>query len=1262
MYPTDKLPETQTLRLEYPESLPICEKRRDIVAAIKKHQVIIVAGETGSGKTTQLPKMCLEAGLGTRGKIGCTQPRRIAALSVSKRIAEELDVAWGDFVGCKIRFADKTRPGTKVKVMTDGILLAETRSDPKLSLYEAIIIDEAHERSLNIDFLLGYLKRILSQRPDLKLVITSATIDTKLFSEAFGNAPIFEVSGRSYPVDVRYAPLSGQEDEADLSYVEGAVSAVEDIITESSEGDVLVFMPSERDIRETREKLAGRFGPKVEVLPLMGSLSAGEQERVFQASAVRKVIVATNIAETSLTIPNIRYVVDTGLARVSRYNPRTRTKRLPIEPIARSSANQRSGRAGRVRAGICVRLYSEDDFDSRPAFADPEIARTNLAEVILQMKAFNLGEIESFPFLQAPDDTSIRSGYTVLHELGAIDAKNSLTELGRELARLPVDPTIGRMLLQSRRERCVREVGVIAAGLSIQDPRERPLEKREKAEESHKKFRHPDSDFLTLLNVWNDFQHQWKILKSSNQVRKYCKANFISFLRMREWTDIYEELMEGMDGGQRGKQSNVPVTDTAAIKRFDGNYRAIHRSILSGILGQVAFRIERNTYRGWGGRELVMFPGSTLFENASKDRTGSGVRQKRRSDPSKEQWIVAGEVVETSRNFARTVAPIAASWIEEVGQHLVRRTFEHPQWSEHTGTVSVRERITLGGLLIAYRMIDYARIDAAAAKDIFIRSALLPEDSKVEHAFVKRNRRILDKVASRLARAGQLDLQVLHERLVAFYDRILPALSSVHELKKFAHIKLKEDTALFDVAAEELMPGGSMPEDSAEFPDELEIGGGKIELAYRYEPGGDRDGVTLKVPLLLARHLPSHTLDAAIPGIREQQVIYLLRGLPKKLRSLVHPIEETSRLIAKDPEFVNAPLSLGLADALKRKFGVDVPPGQFDLSQLPDHLRPRIEVTDGDRVISSGRSFGAIQNSLPVTTESDTLPAWESVRSTWERPRLSGWEFGDLPEAIEVTKLGGVSVFLYPGIVCEGNDIALRLFDLREVAVRSSRQGIDALLKKHLAKEFQDLEKQSKQADSLKPLITLYTTSEMLRSGVLACAAAHMFERESAYPLRRVDFESAVANAKQRIPNLVPSIIGIVKTCLELRQQIVALKNPYTGMRGELDELLSPDFLEKTPYVQLQHFPRYLKAMLIRSERARGDPVRDRTNAAIVRKYSEAVRSLGSTGQVQNLYWMVEELKVSTFAQELGTAHPISPARLDKAIQNAEGAHSKKVI
>jgi ATP-dependent helicase HrpA len=1240
-------PSSRHFVLSYPEDLPISAKKDEIVAAIRTHQIVIVAGETGSGKTTQLPKMCLEAGLGLTGKIGCTQPRRIAALSVSRRIAEELGVKWGHEVGCKIRFSDQTRRDTAVKVMTDGILLAETRGDPLLKSYEAIIIDEAHERSLNIDFLLGYLKRLLTRRPDLKLIITSATIDTDLFSRAFDNAPVFEVSGRLFPVEIRYDPLESDDEVGEISYVEGAVRAVEQVCDESLDGDILVFMPSERDIRDVRDRLSEGVGKALEILPLMGSLSASEQERVFRPSNRRKVIVSTNIAETSLTIPKIRYVIDSGLARMSRYNPRTRTKRLPIEEIAKSSAHQRAGRAGRVQEGVCIRLFSEEDFESRADFTDPEILRANLAEVILRMKALDLGEIIDFPFLNPPDPRAIRSGYTLLQELGALDTNNTLTHIGRELSKLPVDPVIGRMLLQSRREGALSDVLVIAAGLSIQDPRERPAEKREKAEQIHRTFWHPDSDFLTLVNIWSAFRKIQQESKGQGALRRFCKEHFLSYMRMREWNDVYAELAEAMGA----KDTSEPET-TASIKRFDGRYRAIHRSVLTGLLGQLAFRSDKNLYRAGAGRQLLIAPGSSLRETTRQRDINTRATRPTKRDPSKEQWIVAAEIVETSHLFARTVARIIPTWAEELGKHLLKRTMENPHWSAEKGCVMAQERVSIQGLVLAYRKLPFSRVDPEAARDLFVRTLCVTEDSPLEYPFIRQNRKLCDKVAARLAHSGRLNRYELEESLVQFYLARLPLVSSLRELDLFVREQLPRDPTRLTLTTTDLWGGAEAGLDDAQFPDQLEIGGATVQVHYRYAPGSTRDGVTLAVPLALATRIPSKVLEGAIPGLREHQVLSIIRELPKQYRLQLDNFSEAARIIATDDALQRLPLLEGIAHVLHTRFGISVPFEVLSSIELPQHLKPRIEVTEElttSKDTHSPRHSREQSNMQPDAPRPEaSVRAWESARVSWEQDDVAAWEFGDLPSQIEVARVSGVPVYLYPALVPEEQKVALRLLDDEATARMTSRRGMDLLLRRALSKELQDLAKQARGIEQFKQLITLYTSPEKLKELTFEAAVAQMFAREPTYPLLERDFKNALDRARERMPNLVPSILGWVQNCLHLRRQIIDTKRPYPGMREDLEALLPPDFLTKVPFEQLKHLPRYLKAMLVRAERADNNPAREKQCAKLLEPYLLLVRSK-KPGLPDEFRWMVEEFRVSLFAQELGTPYPISAARLDKA-------------
>jgi ATP-dependent helicase HrpA len=784
--------------IRYPEELPICARRAEIIAALRGNQVVVVAGETGSGKTTQLPKMCLDAGLGERGRIGCTQPRRVAALSVSKRVAEELGVGWGREVGCKMRFNDDTGRTTRIKFMTDGILLAEIQSDPLLRAYSALILDEAHERSLNIDFLLGYLQELLKKRGDLKVIITSATIDTEAFSKAFGGAPIIEVSGRLWPVEIRYAPIESFAGESgvggdgwsgageEISHIEAAVRATEDALIESDAGDVLVFMPTERDIRETREALEGSLGAGIEVLGLFGRMAAGDQQRIFTPGPRRRVVVATNIAETSITLPRVRYVIDAGLSRMSRYNPRTRTKRLPVEAVSQSSANQRAGRAGRVQDGICIRLYAEDDFEKRVRFTQPEIQRANLAEVILRMKAFRLGDIETFPFIDPPHSAAIRAGYQLLHELGALDDTNELTPLGRELAALPIDPTLGRMLLQAREESALPEMLVIAAGLSVPDPRDRPEEQKEAAVAAHRAFADPDSDFLSLLNLWRAAPEA-ETKGSGNALRRFCKTNFLSVSRMREWRDVYRQIEDGMiETGERraetGKRRDAANAGERREKGGKGSqagddaerYAAIHRSVLAGLLGQIAQRQDRNGYKASGNRLVTLFPGSNLYERREKFKKGrTGGDGKNEKDGTNEKtrqpaWIVAGEIVETSQLFARMAAGINPEWVIDLGPHLCQFRYTEPHWSAKAARVLALERVLVSGLEIARRQVDYGRISPAEATELFIRGALVAGEARIPLRFFEENRKVRDKIETALTRVRSRRAHDLEESLYLF--------------------------------------------------------------------------------------------------------------------------------------------------------------------------------------------------------------------------------------------------------------------------------------------------------------------------------------------------------------------------------------------------------------------------------------------------------------------------------------------------------------
>jgi ATP-dependent helicase HrpA len=1314
--------------VHYPPDLPITARKDDIIAAIRAHQVVVIAGETGSGKTTQIPKMCLEAGLGIEAKIGCTQPRRVAALSISQRIAEELGVNWGREVGCKIRFDDRSSPETYIKLMTDGILLAETQGDPDLSDYNALIIDEAHERSLNIDFLLGYLKGLLKRRADLKLIVTSATIDTTAFSRHFDNAPIIEVSGRMFPVEVVYAPFgpgrTGENEddagEGDLNFVEAAARAVERILYESSDGDVLIFMPGERDIRETGDLLEGRFGGDAEIIPLYGRLSAGDQQRVFAPSSRRKVIIATNIAETSLTIPGIRFVVDAGLARISRYNPRTRTKRLPVEPVSQSSANQRKGRAGRVSEGVCIRLYSEEDFNARPPYTQPEIQRSNLAEVILRMMAFRLGDIESFPFVNPPTPAAIASGFVLLQELGALDERREMTPLGQQLARLPIDPTLGRMLLQSQHEHATRELLIIAAGLSIQDPRERPLDQREAADAAHKRFSNPQSDFLALLNIWDAVHDQWESIRTQGARRKFCRQHFLSYTRMREWQDLHAQL--------HGALENVA---TVKLNESNADYAAIHRSILTGLLGHVARHEERNLFKTSGNRMLNVFPGSALFERGERPVKGRQAKPEKNAPPkpksSQPEWIVAGEIVETSQLFARTLAGIDPEWIAELAPHLCKVTLLNPQWSATAGRVLAEEVTTLHGLEVRRRKVAFGNLYPKEATAIFIRAALVEEELiagagrdqddepdardvrtemrrsllnpaargatpfPVQYRFLENNRAVRQKIENWQTRVRRYDLGDLDEALYQFYAQRIENVSSRDELNRFLH----DSKAAATLFAEEkdLVGDLALHYDAQAFPDQVAVGGQPVALSYAYAPGEDWDGVTIKVPAELVRSTPGASLEWSVPGLRSEQVTELLGSLPKALRRELQPFGPKVAEIVRDLPVGAGSLPQALSRFIQERYALVVPVTAWRPEALPAHLRPRYELVGTDRkTIVAGRDLAELRDqvakaALQAPPAAAQNPAWRRAAQQWERPAVTGWTFGDLPERITVSTEGSLPVYAWPGLAVEDGGVCVRLFRSQAAAREASTGGVARLVELALQKDFAWLER------DLRALVrhdALYAecggTLDELRETALLCLKRHVLPEAPPTPLTEAAFRTAVEATRTQLAGLASQIIDRTGMILELRRQVrqrvgaatpsAAPANkprtltdlsqlgqkpvaaPANPLATELAALVPRRFLEVTPFARLHHLSRYLKALLLRAERAEANPPKEKERIRQVAPYQEAWQRLQAAPPKSEegrkaageFRWLLEEFKVSVFAQELGTAQPASAKRLDELL------------
>ncbi len=1278
-------------RLEFPPELPITSRVEEITAAIQANQVVILAGETGSGKTTQIPKMCLAAGRGSLGRIACTQPRRVAALSVSRRVAEELGVQWGREVGCKIRFNDETTRDTVIKFLTDGMLLAEVQGDPLLRGYDTIIIDEAHERSLNIDFLLGHLRTLRYKRPELKIVITSATIDTEAFSKAFDDAPIIQVEGRTYPVEVIYAPLDefgsdaaeGDEREAKaeaLHYIDGAVEAVQRIVRESTGGDVLVFLPSERDIRELGDLLEGRRLGNCEIIPMFGRLSNVEQQRVFAPTQRRKIILATNIAETSLTIPGIRFVVDTGLARLSRYSPTARTRRLPIEPVSQSSADQRKGRSGRVADGVCIRLYAEKDFLERPRFTQPEIQRANLADVILRMKAFGLGDIERFPFINMPAAKSIRAGYALLEELGALDASDDvadavrmLTPIGRELARLPVDPTVGRMILEARTEQAVREVIIIAAGLSIQDPRERPMDKQQQADAAHRRFVHPDSDFLTLLNIWEAYHGEFETMAQA-KLRRFCRDHFLSYTRMREWRDIYTQLLDTLEqrddfrltSAYHGMGDIDPKT-TAFGTPF---YRAIHRSILAGLLGNIAHLDEENGgYKATHDRRVTLFPGSVLFrrEEPKKRAPEGGPRggAPKGAPPKTPRWIISAEIMETSRLFARTCARLDPVWALDLGTHLVRVSHSEPFWDVDKGRVMAKQRTRLYGLELESKAVGYGKIDPVHALELFIREGLVNDTIAFPLDFITHNRTVREKLADALTRARDSGFLNLDEATYRFYAARLEKtpVSAVGELVDLVRERRGAEPRFLMLATEDLRDPETLEHDAAAFPEALPLDNRALPLAYAYKPGQTDDGVTLDVSVREAETLTPAALDWAVPGHLEQKVEHYLRALPKELRRGFVPLAETAKSLAEQVAARDRltdrreSLTQALAAQIAERFRMTLDPAVWADKPLPDHLRVRVRVVDAKgKELCASRELAEIDAALHLQKRAASATvarvepeAWRRARAQWETPAQTTWKFGDIPERVLVTEQAGVPVFAFPALQPEQDGVAVRLAKTPEEARELTRRGLAALIERQLGNDLGWLERDLRAVKNLGPLISTLAPAEELQAQAFQAIRAWVGGRP-VVPLTAAVFGTVLDRAKADLRGIVPRFCEQLREILTLRQTLLVQPGAPAGLERDLAALLPPDFLRTTPYAQLPHFPRYLKGMKLRAERWRQSPAKDAERAAQLAPYVAAAGKLRERDGGEAFRWLVEEFRVSLFAQELGTAEPVSAVKLDRAL------------
>ncbi|HEF5783892.1 ATP-dependent RNA helicase HrpA [Burkholderia multivorans] len=1302
--------------ITYPESLPVSGRRDEIARAIAAHQVVIVSGETGSGKTTQLPKICLELGRGLgaggTGLIGHTQPRRLAASSTGRRIAEELGTPFGEVVGYKVRFTDNLAPGASVKLMTDGILLAETQTDPLLKAYDTLIIDEAHERSLNIDFLLGYLKEILPKRPDLKLIVTSATIDADRFARHFGSdahpAPVIEVSGRLYPVEVRYRPVA--EDRPAVKHAEGTASrdrvktareaerdlmdAIVDAVDElcrEGPGDVLVFLPGEREIREAAEALRKHHPPHTEILPLFARLSAADQDKVFKPSNARRIVLATNVAETSLTVPGIRYVVDTGLARVKRYSYRNKVEQLQVEPISQAAANQRAGRCGRVADGICIRLYDESDFQARARFTDPEILRSSLASVILRMKSLHLTAIESFPFLEPPPGRAIADGYQLLNELGAVDDDNALTPLGRELARLPLDPRVGRMILAARDQQSLREVLIIASALSVQDPRDRPIDAQEQADQAHRRFADERSEFLQWLKIWSWFEEAVTHKKSNRQLVDACRQNFLSHLRLREWRDVHSQLLTVVrEHGWRLNES-------------EATYEQVHLALLTGLLGNLGLKADDDPhYLGARGIKFYLWPGSALAKKAGR-------------------WVMAAELVETSRLYARCLAKIEPEWVEKVGAHLLKKSLSEPHWEKRPAQVSAFERATLYGLPIYHRRrVAFGRQDPARARELFIRGALVDGEFDTKLPFFAHNRKLLADIEQLEHKSRRQDVLVDDELIYAFYDHAIPA--GIHtgaaferwyrdEVKKSG--QPDDKLRLLYLSRDDLMRHEAAGVTTELFPKRATMAGVEMALTYHFEPGSPRDGVTLAVPLYALNQVDARRCEWLVPGMLKEKVQLLLKSLPQKLRRHCVPlpdyaagfVERTGR-----ERFGAGGLVEALIADVREQTQVAMKAADFKLETLPAHLFMNFKVIDEHgRQLAMGRNLAQLRQELGAQAQqqfqkiaaASTIavgadadggaapaaagaPAGKDGRGakggkaaapqTLAAPEpgatalyenLTTWNFGKLPELLEIRRRGQ-TLYGYPALVDRGTHCDVEVFDSPEEAARIHRAGLRRLFALQLKEPIKYLEKNLPGLREMAMQYMSLGTQDELRDQLIdtaldrACLQDPLPDDDASFHARRDEGRSRLNLLAQEIARLVGQILTEYAGVVKKLAQAKPFAQAHADLQQQLSALIGKRFVIDTPYAQLVHFPRYLKGIALRIDKLKADPARDAKQLGelqpLVQQYQRAVSQRGGVvdPRLAEFRWLLEELRISLFAQELRTPMPVSVKRLYKVWESMQ--------
>lgn len=1230
--------EAQKMTIEYPEQLPVSQKRDDIARAIEQHQVVIVAGETGSGKTTQLPKICAELGRGKYGLIGHTQPRRLAARSVASRIAEEMQCELGGVVGYKVRFNDQISEQTQIKLMTDGILLAEIQNDRYLNQYDTIIIDEAHERSLNIDFILGYLRQLLPRRPDLKVIITSATIDPERFSKHFSNAPIIEVSGRTFPVETRYRPLVSETD-SDRDQLEGIVDAVDELCLEGL-GDILIFMNGEREIRDTADALAKRKLRDTEIVPLYARLSSGEQNKIFQPHSGRRIVLATNVAETSLTVPGIKYVIDPGTARISRYSYRTKVQRLPIEPISQASANQRKGRCGRVEEGICIRLYSEEDFLSRPEFTDPEILRTNLASVILQMTALGLGDIEAFPFVEAPDKRHIQDGVRLLEELGAMnpeisDPKKRLTTIGRQLARLPIDPRLARMVLEAPRLGCLKEVMIIASALSIQDPRERPSDKQQASDEKHRRFVDEDSDFVTLINLWHYLQDQQKAL-NSNAFRRQCKQDYLNYLRVREWQDVYFQIHQSM------REMDYKLNDQPV------NYDRLHSAILVGLLSHIGSKdAEKNEYQGARNARFNIFPASGLFKKQPK-------------------WVMSAELVETSKLWARIVAKIQPEWIEPIAKHLIKRSYSEPHWSKKSAAVMAYEKVTLYGVpIVAKRAVNYGAIDVPLSREIFIRSALVEGDWQTKHAFFKQNRALLLEVEELEHKSRRRDILVDDEELFQFYDqRVGAEVVSGRHFDAWWKKASRDNPDLLNFEKEMLVKGDASHITELDYPNFWHQNGIKLKLSYQFEPGIDSDGVTVHIPLPILNQIEPQGFDWQIPGLRHQLVVSLIKSLPKTLRKNFVPAPNYADAFLARVTPLDMPLLDALEKELKRMTGVAIQREDWNWQQVPDHLKVTYRVVDHrQRKLNEDKDLYALKESLKAKVQ-ETLS--QVADDDIEQKDLHTWSFGELPKVYQ-QKRGGFEVKAYPALVDNKDSIEIKLFETESEQQSAMQAGQRRLILLNVPSPIKYLHSNLPNKSKLGLYFNPYGKVLDLIDDCIACGVDKLIEQHGGMVWQPDAFEALKEYVRAELGDTVVEIAQQVETILTTAYNInkrlkgkvdFTMAFALSDIKAQMQGLIFKGFATECGWKKLADILRYMKAIERRMEKLPVDPNKDRLHMlkieSVVQEYKALLnkipKGVAVPESVKEIRWMIEELRVSYFAQQLGTPYPISDKRVKQAI------------